>query len=77
MSLYLGRRRALRNIERHLADSDRNLDELFCSFSELVRDELMPRTEKIRAGPIRLLALLGRWSDRGRAVRCASHDQRS
>ena len=77
MTLRLGPWRTLRNIERDLADSDSGLDELFCSFTEMVGDELMPSTEKITTRPLRLLALLGLRSGRRQAMRRATQDQRS
>jgi hypothetical protein len=45
MSLRLGRRRALRDIARDLADSDPRLDELFLSFNQLASGGKMPRAE--------------------------------
>ena len=60
MSLHLGRRRALRAIARDLADSDPRLDELFFCFAQLARGGKMPRTEKIRTRPFRLIAQMGR-----------------
>jgi hypothetical protein len=69
MHLRLGRQRVLRTIERDLASSDPDLDELFCSFTELVRDELMPATEKIKTRRRRLLAWLGHQTDHYLALR--------
>jgi hypothetical protein len=60
MNLRLGRRRALRDIARELADSDPRLDELFFSFSKLASGGKMPRAEKIRTRSLRLIARLGR-----------------
>jgi hypothetical protein len=60
MSLRLGRRRALRDIARDLADSDPRLDELFFSFTQLASGGKMPRTEKIRTRPLRLIPRMGR-----------------
>ena len=60
MSLRLGWRRVLRDIERDLAACDPGLDELFCSFAQLGGDGKMPRAEKIRTRPLRLIAWLGR-----------------
>jgi hypothetical protein len=60
MSLRLGRRQALRGIEQDLADSDQGLDELFFSFTQLAGGGKMPRAEKIRTRPLRLIAWLGR-----------------
>ncbi len=71
MSLHLGRRRVLRDIARDLADSDPRLDELFFSFAQLARGGKMPRAEKIRIRPLRLIAQMG-WRER-----LASHDFQS
>ena len=60
MSLRLGRRRALRDIARDLADSDPRLDELFFSFAQLAGGGKMSRAEKIRTRPLRLIARMGR-----------------
>jgi hypothetical protein len=60
MTLYLGRRRALRDIARDLADSDPRLGELFFSFAQLAGGGKMPGAEKIRARPLRLIARVGR-----------------
>jgi hypothetical protein len=60
MSLHLGRRRALRDIARDLADSDPRLDELFRSFTQRANGGKMPRAEKIRARPLRLIARMSR-----------------
>ena len=60
MSLRLGWRRALRDIARDLADSDPRLDELFFSFSQLASGGKMPRAEKIRTRPLRLITRPGR-----------------
>jgi hypothetical protein len=68
MNLYLCRRRRLRIIERHLTRSDPDLDELFCGFTELVRDKLMPDTEKTRTHLLWWGGWLGRRSDHRRAV---------
>jgi hypothetical protein len=63
----LSRKRALRDITRHLADSDPQLDQLFFCFNQHVRGEQMPRTEKI-------WARLRRWLPRmGRRVRAAAY----
>lgn len=69
VNLHVGWRRALRDIERDLADSDPPLDELFFSFAQQARGEKMPRTEKIRTKPLGLIARLGRRAGRRRAVR--------
>jgi hypothetical protein len=60
MNLRPGRGRVLRRIERDLAACDPCLDALFFSFTQRVRGEKMPKTEKIRTKPLRLLAWLGR-----------------
>ena len=57
--MHPGRRRALRDIARELADPDPRLDELFSSFTQLARGGKMPRAEKIRTRPLRLIAQLG------------------
>jgi hypothetical protein len=59
MRLRLGRRRALRDIARDLADSDPRLDELFFSFTQLASGGKTPRAEKIRSTPLRLIARMG------------------
>jgi hypothetical protein len=59
ISLRLGRRRALGRIERDLAYTDRRLDDLFFSFNERARGGKMPRTEKIRTGPLGLITRIG------------------
>jgi hypothetical protein len=59
MSQRLGRRRALRDIARDLADSDPRLDELFFSFTQLASGGKMPRAEKIRTRPLRLIPRMG------------------
>jgi hypothetical protein len=59
MSRRPGRRRALRDIARDLADSDPFLDDLFCSFNERASGGKMPSTEKIRTGPLGLITRLG------------------
>jgi hypothetical protein len=65
MNLRRGRR-ALRGIERDLADSDPRLSMLFVSFAELAKGEEMPGMEKIRTRPLRLLGRL-RLADRYRS----------
>ena len=60
MSQRLGRQRALRDIARDLADSDPRLDELFFSVTQLAGGGKMPRAEKIRTRPLRLVARPGR-----------------
>jgi len=56
INLRLTRRRALREIERGLADSDPRLDELFFSFTQLASGGKTPRAEKIRSTPLQLIA---------------------
>jgi hypothetical protein len=60
MSQRLGRQRALRDIARDLADFDPCLDELFLSFNQLASRGKMPRAEKIRTRPLRLIARMAR-----------------
>ena len=60
MSLRMGRRRAFRDIARELADSDPRLDELFLSFNQRASGGKMPRAEKIRTRPLRLITRPGR-----------------
>jgi hypothetical protein len=67
MNLRLTRRRALREIERDLADSDPRLDELFLLFTRLASGARIPGAEKIRTMPLRLLSRLGPQADRRRA----------
>jgi hypothetical protein len=55
----MGRPRALGRIERDLADSDPRLDDLFFSFNHRARGGKMPRTEKIRTGPLGFLTRIG------------------
>jgi len=79
MGRRLGQARALHRIERDLVASDPGLDALFLSLSGLGGGKGMPDMEKIRPGPLRLLARLGRrayrhqpdedWHIRGRTVR--------
>lgn len=67
MDLRRTRRRALRETERHLAESDPFLDELFSLFTESARGTKMPGTAKIRAMRLLLLARLGPRPDRHQA----------
>ncbi len=71
MSWRPGRQRALADIARDLADSDPRLDELFLSFNQRAYGVRMPTTEKVRAGPLGLIARIGR------RVRPASDDFKS
>lgn len=56
MSLPIGERRKLRQIERGIASSDPRLAALYSMFARLSRFEAMPRLERIRAGLIRRAA---------------------
>jgi hypothetical protein len=56
MSLPLGERRKLRQIERGIAGSDPRLEALYTMFARLSRFEAMPRLERIRAGVLRRAA---------------------
>jgi hypothetical protein len=67
MNARLGRGRALRRIERDLANSDPRLDAIFLSFTVQTRGEKMPEAEKIRTGLRRWLIRLGRRADCYRA----------
>jgi len=67
INLRLTRRRALREIERDLADSDPRLDDLFLLFTGMTRGAKIPGTEKIRTMRLRLLARPGPRSDRHQA----------
>ena len=67
MNLRVGQRRALHGIERDLASSDPRLDLLFSTFTKQVNGEKMPRTEKIKSAPRRLLARSRPRSARRRA----------
>ena len=60
MSLRRGQSRALRGIERDLADSDPRLNAYFLSFAAHAGRPLVPRVEKIRARPLRIFARLRR-----------------
>ena len=57
-NLRAGRWRALRQIERDLADSNPGLEALFFSFTQQAQSQKMPRVEKVRSKPLRLLARL-------------------
>jgi hypothetical protein len=68
-SLRAGRWRALRQIERDLVELYPGLEALFFSFTQQAESQQMPRVEKVRSKPIRLLARL-RWQpDRARATK--------
>ena len=54
MDLRRTRKRALRETERRLAESDPCLDELFSLFTASARGVKIPGTEKIRAMRLRL-----------------------
>jgi len=58
MNLFIGRRHILRGIETDLVGSDPWLAMQFAMFTEVTRDEEMPGTEKLKAGPIGRLARL-------------------
>jgi len=60
---------ALRQIERDLADWYPGLDALFFAFTQQVQRQQMPRVEKVRTKPFRLLARLRRRPDRRRVTR--------
>jgi len=60
MSLRRRRSRALRRIERHLAESDPDLDGLFLSFAARTGRRWTPPVEQIAPWPHRLLARLRR-----------------
>ncbi len=55
MHLRAGRR-TLRRIETDLTGCDSELAGLFAMFTRLTRDEKMPGTERLRVGPVRMLA---------------------
>jgi hypothetical protein len=59
MSWRLGRRRVLGDIGRDLADSDPRLDELFTSFNRRACGKEMPRTERVRTGPLGVISRFG------------------
>ena len=67
MNMRLSRRRALREIERDLANSDPRLDELFRLFTGMARGAKIPSVEKIRSMWLGLLAGLGPRPDRHQA----------
>jgi hypothetical protein len=60
MSMLVTSRRALRGIEKDLASSDPKLATFFSTFTLLTRDEELPGVERLKAGPVRLIARL-RW----------------
>jgi hypothetical protein len=71
MNLLLSRRRIprmLRGIECGLAGSDPQLARLFAMFTQRTRGEDMPGAEKLRAGPVRLLAQLRSAAGPGRPL---------
>lgn len=70
MSQRLSRKRALRHITRHLADTDPELGQLFFCFNQHVSGEQMPKTEKTRATPRQWIPRIGRL---GRRVRAAAY----
>jgi len=60
VSLRRGQSRALRGIERDLADSDPGLNASFLTFAAHAGRPVVPRVEKIRAWPLRIFARLRR-----------------
>ena len=48
----MSRRRILRGIERELAGTAPDLEDLFCSFAQLTGGQEAPRTEKIKVRPL-------------------------
>jgi hypothetical protein len=60
MSQRRGRRRALREIARHLADSEPGLHRLFLAFNDHVSGEEMPPAEQISRSLPGLIARIGR-----------------
>jgi hypothetical protein len=63
MKLPHSRPRALRAIERDLADSDPGLGELFSSFTLRTNGQNMPRLETMRARPTRQVTNHGQRAD--------------
>lgn len=55
MHLLTSQMRALRLIERDLADTDPQMAALFSTFTVRTRDQELPAREMIRAGPVRAL----------------------
>ena len=68
MKLHPGWRRAAREIEQDLVDSDPCLNALFLSLTRLATDEKMPDTERIKPWPLRLFARLRRAANRLRSA---------
>jgi hypothetical protein len=69
MNVLLSRRRILRilrGIETDLAGSDPPMAGLFAMFTSLTRGEELPAAEKLKAGPVRMLAWLTRADGLGR-----------
>jgi Protein of unknown function (DUF3040) len=60
VSLSRRGRRTLREMERNLIASDPRLDDFFLSFTLRTRRRKMPRAERIRSWPFRMLARLWR-----------------
>lgn len=56
MNLLTSQMRALRLIERDLADTDPQLAALFSTFTVRTRDQELPAREMLRTGPVRALA---------------------
>jgi hypothetical protein len=67
MSRYIGWRRALRDIEADLAASAPELSRLFTTFTLLTQDVELPRTERLRPGPARMITWLRRQASRALA----------
>ena len=67
--LRAGRWRALRQIERDLVELDTGLEALFFSFTQQAESRQMPRVEKVRSKPLRLLARLRSPPDRARTTK--------
>ncbi len=59
MSWPVGRQRVLSDIGRNLAGSDPRLHELFSAFNERASGGKMPRTERIRTGPLGFISRIG------------------
>jgi hypothetical protein len=69
MSLPIGERRKLRQIERGIASTDPRLSALYSMFARLSKPEAMPRAERVRGGAIRRSARVRRkaplWTTNG------------
>lgn len=60
LNVLLSWRRAVRGIEKDLADSDPRLQALFSTFTLFTRDAQRPRAERLLSGPAGVLALVWR-----------------